>query len=79
MNLKFKIAVIESELKFYEVAKLMDWTPSRASAVVSEIYIPTEEEKEALAEILSKSVFDLFPPCFVNLSLKDTTPHPEAL
>ena len=62
MNLEFKCAIVLSGLKHYQVAIEMDWHPAKISAVIAETYEPTQEERDALAEILNRSVYDLFPP-----------------
>lgn len=62
MRLDLKVGIISSGLRSYEVARELGWSPSKISAIISEVYDPTPAEKEAIAEVLGKSVTDIFPP-----------------
>jgi transcriptional regulator with XRE-family HTH domain len=77
MRVALKTAIIESGLRGYEVAREMGWSPSKLSAIISEIKDPTQEEREALGGILNKSVHELFPR-FVGFPTKNPAFHPEA-
>lgn len=62
MLLEIKIAILKSGRRGYEIARSLDWPPSKLSAVINESYTPTSIEKEDLANELGGSVNELFPP-----------------
>lgn len=61
MRLALKIGIISSGLRAYQVAAKLDWSPSKISAIIAETYDPTAEEMRAIAEVLGRSIHDLFP------------------
>ena len=77
MRLEFKIGIVSSGLRHYQVAQEMNWSPNKISAVINETYNPTTEEREALAAILGKSVCDVFPEMIIMAPSEH--PSPEAM
>jgi len=61
MNLNLKIAIIRSGQKAYQLARSLDWHPTKLSHIVNGAQIPTEKDMRELAEILSADVEELFP------------------
>ena len=61
MRKKVKLAVVESELKEYEVEQLAEMPRGKLSRIIYGACDPTPEEREALAEVLNKSVAEIFP------------------
>ena len=60
MNVNLKVEIIRKRLKAYEVAHRLNWAPSKLSAVISQIYLPTIEEKRRLADVLGVQVSEIF-------------------
>ena len=60
-NLEFEIKILRSGKKKYEVARLMNWHPSKLSTVLSGTYEPSKDEKEQLAEVMHCQAHELFP------------------
>ena len=61
MRIDLKIGILRSGLKNYEIAGELGWSPSKLSAVLSESYNPTQAEREAIANVLGLTVYDIFP------------------
>ncbi len=61
MRIDLEIEILRSCLKKREIAAELGWSPSKLSAVLSESYNPTQAEREAIAEVLGVSVYDIFP------------------
>lgn len=62
MLIGLKVAVVKSGRHGYQIARSLDWHPSKLSAIISETYIPDGLEKELLAEELGVTVKELFNP-----------------
>lgn len=60
MLLGVKIAVVKSGRHGYEIARALNWHPTKLSAIISENYKPSSMEKEDLAKELNSSVGELF-------------------
>ena len=60
-NKKLKIAILESPYKGYEIAHRLDWHPTKVSQITIGAHRPNADEKRQLAEILQKTVAELFP------------------
>ena len=52
MNYKLKQKIIGSGKKCFEIAKRLNWHPSKISRIVNETYIPTDKEKHQLAKAI---------------------------
>ena len=61
-NTLLKIAIIQSGLKSYEVERALNFWPGKLSKIITGITAPTTAEKTALAKVLNKSVWEIFPP-----------------
>ena len=61
MNIKLKVAIVKSGQKSYQVAQALHWHPSKLSHIVIGTYLPSQDEKESLAEVLQVDQNDLFP------------------
>jgi transcriptional regulator with XRE-family HTH domain len=59
-NIRLKIAIIESGQKGYEIANSLNWHPTKVSQIVIGASRPSAEEKLLLANVLEKSVAELF-------------------
>ncbi|MBT6718105.1 MAG: helix-turn-helix transcriptional regulator [Nitrospina sp.] len=59
-NKRLKIAIIESGKKGYEIARQLDWHPTKVSQIVIGAYTPSSVEKRQLAKVLGRSVHELF-------------------
>jgi hypothetical protein len=59
-NQRLKIAIIESGEKGYEIARKLEWHPTKVSQIVIGAYAPSSVEKRQLAEVLGRSVHELF-------------------
>jgi len=59
-NLEFEIKILRSGKKKYEIARLMNWHPSKLSTVVNGIYEPSEDEKKQLADVMHCQAHELF-------------------
>ena len=59
-NKRLKIAIIESGEKGYEVARKLEWHPTKVSQIVIGAYTPNSAEKRQLAEVLGRLVQELF-------------------
>jgi hypothetical protein len=55
-NMEIKVAVLRSEKKGYEIARQLDWHPSKLSQIISGVYLPDSNEKQRLAKTLGQSV-----------------------
>ena len=62
MLLGLKVAIVKSGKHGYEVARALNWNPSKLSAIISETYVPSSCEKEDLAKELRVTVDELFNP-----------------
>ncbi len=60
MNLLLKKEIIGSGNKCFEIAKRLNWHPSKISRIFNETYIPTDAEKHQLAGALGVGVGELF-------------------
>jgi len=60
-NTKLKIAIFESPYKGYEIAHYLGWHPTKVSQIVIGAHLPNADEKRQLAEILDRTVGELFP------------------
>ena len=58
-NKRLKIAIIESGKKGYEIARQLEWHPTKVSQIVIGAYTPSSVEKRQLAEVLGRSVHEL--------------------
>ena len=61
MCVELEILILKSGKKKYEIARELDWHPSKVSAILSEVYEPSSMEKEDLCEILGCRVDEAFP------------------
>jgi hypothetical protein len=59
-NTLLKIAIIASGFKGYELARTLQWHPTKVSQIVIGAHHPTDNEKQQLADALGKSVSELF-------------------
>ena len=59
-NKRLKISIIESGKKGYEIARQLEWHPTKVSQIVIGAYTPSSVEKRQLAEVLGLSVHELF-------------------
>ncbi|MCH7501012.1 MAG: helix-turn-helix transcriptional regulator [Nitrospinae bacterium] len=78
MRIDLKIGILRSGLKNYEIAAELGWSPSKLSAVLSESYNPTQAEREAIADVLRLSVYDIFPGKIIT-PYGNHSPSPEAV
>ena len=60
-NTRLKIAIIESGRKGYELAHDLGWHPTKISQIVIGAHHPNSDEQRQLANILGKTVAELFP------------------
>ena len=60
MNLHLKKEIIGSGNKCFEIAKRLNWHPSKISRIFNETYIPTDAEKHQLAGAIGVSVEAIF-------------------
>lgn len=60
MNLNLKKEIIGSGKKSFEIAKSLKWHPSKISRIINETYIPTDEEKDQLAQAIGVPVEAIF-------------------
>lgn len=60
MNTKLKLAFIASGITQYEAARALGASETRVSRIVQGRVAPTEAEKGRLAEVLARSVEELF-------------------
>ena len=60
-NTRLKIAIIESGQKGYEIAHRLGWHPTKVSQIVIGAHRPNANEKCQLANVLGKSISELFP------------------
>ena len=59
-NMEIKVAVLRSKKKGYEIARQLEWHPTKVSQIVIGAYTPSSVEKRQLAEVLGLSVHELF-------------------
>ena len=59
-NKRLKIAIIESGRKGYEIARHLEWHPTKVSQIIIGAYTPSSFEKRQLAEALGRSVHEIF-------------------
>jgi len=59
-NTRLKIAIIESGRKGYQIARELDWHPTKVSQIVIGAHRPNSDEKRQLANTLGKTVGELF-------------------
>ena len=59
-NMEIKVAVLRSEKKGCEIARQLEWHPTKVSQIVIGAYTPSSVEKRQLAEVLGLSVHELF-------------------
>ncbi len=60
MNKALRIAIIESDLKQYEVARKIGVGEARMSGFVRGRFEPTKDEKKLLARVLKRPIHELF-------------------
>jgi hypothetical protein len=60
-KMELKILIIKSGKKAYEIARELNWHPSKISTILSGFYVPSSTEKEDLAHALDCRVCDAFP------------------
>ena len=60
MNLKLKKEIVGSGKKCFEIAKCLNWHPSKISRIVNETYIPSDAEKYQLAKIIGVPLEGIF-------------------
>ena len=60
MNLNLKKEIIMSGRKSFEIAKRLNWHPTKISRIINETYTPTDAEKNQLAGALGVGVGELF-------------------
>ncbi len=60
-NLELKINILKSGKYGYQIAQALGWHPTKLSQIVSGVYSPDKEEKEALAIAIGVAVADIFP------------------
>jgi len=60
MNLDLKKEIIGSGKKCIDVAKILDWHPSKISLIINKTYSPTDEEKDQLAKAVGVDVDKIF-------------------
>ena len=61
MCVELEILILKSGKKKYEIARELDWHPSKLSAILSEVYEPSTIEKEDVAVVLGCRVDEAFP------------------
>lgn len=61
MCVELEILILKSGKKKYEIARELDWHPSKVSAILSEVYEPSTMEKEDLCSVLGCQVEEAFP------------------
>lgn len=59
-NTPLKLAIISSGFKGYELARFLQWHPTKVSQIVIGAHDPPNGEKQQLADALGKSVTELF-------------------
>ena len=59
-NPEVKVAIIRSGRKAYEVAIELGWDRAKLSAIISRSSTPDSAEKRNLANVLGKTVAELF-------------------
>ncbi len=59
-NKRLILAIIESGRKGYEIARHLEWHPTKVSQIVIGAYTPNSVEKRQLSEVLGRSVQELF-------------------
>ena len=60
-RVEFRILILKSGLKHYELAQRMHWHPSKISSILNGVYTPSSLEKEDLAGVLGCRVEEAFP------------------
>jgi hypothetical protein len=55
-NMEIKVAVLRSEKKGCEIARQLDWHPSKLNQIISGVYLPDSNEKQRLAKTFGQSV-----------------------
>jgi plasmid maintenance system antidote protein VapI len=60
-NTNLKCAIIQSGRKGYQIAHELQWHPSKISQIVIGVHNPTADEKRQLAEVIGRTVGELFP------------------
>jgi hypothetical protein len=60
-NKHLKIAVIQSDMRGYEIERVLNFWPGKLSKIISGIITPTKVEETALAGVLDKKVCEIFP------------------
>jgi len=60
-NTRLKIAIIKSGREGYEIARELNWHPTKVSQIKIGAHRPSFDEKRQLAVILDKVVSELFP------------------
>jgi hypothetical protein len=61
MCVELEILILKSGKKKYEIARELDWHPSKLSAILSEVYEPSSLEQEDLCVVLGCQVEEAFP------------------
>jgi len=61
MYVQLKISILRSGRKSYQIARALDWHPSKLSHIIAGIYVPDSIEKEELANELGVTVDEIFP------------------
>jgi hypothetical protein len=59
-NPEVKVAIIRSGKKVYEIAMDLGWDRTKLSSIISGYYTPSSVEKRQLAQVLGRSVHELF-------------------
>jgi hypothetical protein len=59
-NPEVKVAIIRSGKKAYEIAMELGWDRTKLSSIISGYYTPGSVEKQQLAQVLGRSVRELF-------------------
>jgi len=60
-NLNLELEILKSGKKKYELARALDWPPSKLSCIIHGIQKPTSEDQERLSAVLQADVAYLFP------------------
>jgi hypothetical protein len=60
-NVALRVAMVESELLAYVIARRARMTPDRLSKIAKGHLLPSTQEQRALARVLGRQVHELFP------------------
>ena len=60
-NTHLKIAIIQSGQRSYAIERMLGFWPGKLSKIIAGIVVPTKAEETALAGVLDKKVWEIFP------------------